>query len=59
MSLDLICTASFEGCFVDVNPAWKQVLGHDLERTGLHGGGEYIPADRIAEVRQGRGLLAC
>jgi PAS domain S-box-containing protein len=31
MSLDLICTASFNGHFVDVNPAWKQVFGFELE----------------------------
>jgi putative two-component system response regulator len=31
LSLDLICTASFDGYFVEVNPAWRQVLGHDLE----------------------------
>jgi PAS domain S-box-containing protein/putative nucleotidyltransferase with HDIG domain len=31
MSLDLICTASFDGHFVDVNPAWKQVFGFELE----------------------------
>lgn len=31
MSLDLICTASFEGYFVELNPAWSRVLGFDLE----------------------------
>jgi putative two-component system response regulator len=31
MSLDLICTASFNGHFVEVNPAWKRVLGFELE----------------------------
>jgi PAS domain S-box-containing protein len=31
MSLDLICTASFDGFFVEVNPAWEQVLGYDLD----------------------------
>jgi PAS domain S-box-containing protein len=31
MSLDLICTASFDGFFVEVNPAWTQVLGYELE----------------------------
>ena len=31
MSLDLICTSSFEGHFVQLNPAWTNVLGFDLE----------------------------
>jgi len=31
MSLDLICTASFDGHFVDVNPAWKQLFGFEPE----------------------------
>jgi putative two-component system response regulator len=31
LSLDLICTASFDGRFVDLSPSWKQVLGYELE----------------------------
>ncbi len=31
LSLDLICTSSFDGYFVRLNPAWKQVLGFELE----------------------------
>ena len=29
LSLDLICTASFEGYFVQLNPSWTRVLGFD------------------------------
>jgi putative two-component system response regulator len=30
LSLDLICTASFDGYFLTLNPAWTQVLGYPL-----------------------------
>ncbi len=31
MSLDLICTASFDGFFLQLSPSWKDVLGFELE----------------------------
>src|SRR5712691_1110979 len=31
LSLDLICTASFNGYFVQLNPSWTRVLGFELE----------------------------
>jgi len=31
LSLDLICTATFDGYFTKLNPAWTQVLGHELD----------------------------
>jgi len=31
LSLDLVCTASFDGYFVRLNPAWSRVLGFELE----------------------------
>jgi PAS domain S-box-containing protein len=31
LSLDLICTASFDGYFTKLNPAWTQVLGYSLD----------------------------
>ena len=30
LSLDLICTASFDGHFVELSPSWTRVLGYDL-----------------------------
>ena len=30
MSLDLICTSSFDGYFVQLNPSWTRVLGFEL-----------------------------
>ena len=32
LSLDLICTASFDGHFVELNPAWTQTLGYGLDQ---------------------------
>ena len=35
LSLDLICTASFDGYFTKLNPAWTELLGYSLdELTG-------------------------
>ena len=31
LSLDLICTSSFDGHFVQLNPSWKRALGFELE----------------------------
>ena len=31
LSLDLICTSSFDGYFVHLNPSWTRVLGFELE----------------------------
>ena len=30
-SNDLICTANFEGQFVDLNPAWSKILGYSID----------------------------
>lgn len=56
MSLDLICTASFDGHFVDVNPAWKEVFGHELEELTSRPFVEFIHPDdlerTLAEVEK-------
>jgi putative two-component system response regulator len=56
MSLDLICTASFEGYFVDVNPAWKDVFGFELEEWTSRPFVEFIHPDdlerTVAEVEK-------
>jgi PAS domain S-box-containing protein/putative nucleotidyltransferase with HDIG domain len=31
LSLDLVCTANFDGYFTRVNPAWKRTLGYESE----------------------------
>jgi PAS domain S-box-containing protein len=30
-TLDMLCTAGFDGCFQDLNPAWERVLGWSIE----------------------------
>jgi PAS domain S-box-containing protein len=56
MSLDLICTASFDGFFVEVNPAWEQVLGYDLEELTVRPFVDFIHPDdlerTLAEVEK-------
>jgi PAS domain S-box-containing protein/putative nucleotidyltransferase with HDIG domain len=47
MSLDLICTASFDGHFVDVNPAWKKVFGFELEELTSRPFVEFIHPDDL------------
>jgi len=51
LCLDLICTASFDGYFTRINPAWTRVLGHEprvlLERPFI----EFVhPDDRQATL---------
>ena len=31
LTLDMLCTAGFDGCFQDLNPAWERVLGWSIE----------------------------
>jgi PAS domain S-box-containing protein/putative nucleotidyltransferase with HDIG domain len=47
MSLDLICTASFEGYFVDLNPAWTRVLGFELEELKRRPFSEFVHPDDL------------
>jgi PAS domain S-box-containing protein len=63
MSLDLICTASFDGYFVELNPAWTRVLGFELEELLTRPFSDFVHPDdleaTLAEVdKQARsGLL--
>jgi PAS domain S-box-containing protein len=47
LSLDLICTASFDGYFTQLNPAWTQVLGYEREELMARPFSEFVhPDDR-------------
>jgi PAS domain S-box-containing protein len=56
MSLDLICTASFDGYFVQVNPAWTRVLGFEPEELTRRPFVEFVHPDdleaTLAEVEK-------
>jgi PAS domain S-box-containing protein len=56
MSLDLICTASFDGHFVDVNPAWREVFGFESDELTSRPFVEFIHPDdlerTLAEVEK-------
>src|ERR1700756_3338935 len=56
MSLDLICTASFDGHFVDVNPAWKDVFGYESDELTTQPFVDFIHPDdlerTVAEVEK-------
>lgn len=47
LSLDLICTASFDGYFTKLNPAWTQVLGYSLDELRARPFLEFIHPDDI------------
>jgi PAS domain S-box-containing protein len=47
MSLDLICTASFDGYFVQVNPAWTRVLGFEPEELTRRPFVEFVHPDDL------------
>jgi len=49
LTLDLVCTASFAGYFVQLNPAWKQVLGFELEELKTRPFVEFIHPDDVQE----------
>jgi putative two-component system response regulator len=47
LSLDLICTASFDGYFLTLNPAWTQVLGYPLSALKARPFLDFIHPDDI------------
>ena len=48
LSLDLVCTASFDGYFVQLNPSWKRVLGFELEELKARPFSEFVHPDDLA-----------
>jgi PAS domain S-box-containing protein len=53
LSLDLICTATFDGYFTRLNPAWKKVLGYDLDELCAKPFLEFVhPDDREATLSE-------
>ncbi len=53
LSLDLICTASFDGFFLRLNPAWKRVLGYEVEELQARPFLDFVhPEDRAATLAE-------
>jgi PAS domain S-box-containing protein len=53
LSLDLICTATFDGYFTGLNPAWKRTLGYEVAELQARPFMEFIhPADRSATLAE-------
>ena len=49
LSLDLFCTATFDGYFEDLNPAWERTLGYTIEELWSRPFLEFVhPDDREA-----------
>ncbi len=47
LSLDLVCTASFDGYFVQLNPSWTRVLGFELDELMTRPFVEFVHPDDL------------
>jgi PAS domain S-box-containing protein len=53
LSLDMLCTAGFDGYFSTLNPAWTRTLGWTIEELQAKPFMEFVhPDDRAATVRE-------
>ena len=53
LSLDLICTANFEGYFTRLNPAWTRTLGYSMEELMAEPFLAFVhPEDREATIAE-------
>ena len=58
LSLDMLCISNFEGYFVQLNPAWQQVLGYTREELLAKPFVEYVhPDDQDKTALQTRKLI--
>jgi PAS domain S-box-containing protein len=53
LTLDLICTASFDGYFLRLNPAWKRTLGYEVSELQARPFLDFVhPDDRAATLSE-------
>jgi diguanylate cyclase len=58
LSLDMISTAGFDGCFKSVNPAFKRVLGYEEEDLVGHAFLEFVHPDDLERTEKEAAGLA-
>ncbi|WP_432735295.1 PAS domain S-box protein [Maridesulfovibrio sp. FT414] len=59
LSLDLLCVTDLEGRFVELNPAWKNILGWEEQRLKGKFWIDYVhPEDRESSVESMKRLLS-
>jgi diguanylate cyclase (GGDEF)-like protein/PAS domain S-box-containing protein len=58
MSNDLLCTANFEGYFIDVNESWTSLLGHSREDLLARPFESFVHPDDVARTRVAAAGLA-
>jgi len=57
LSIDMLCTAGFDGYFCSLNPAWTRTLGWTIEQLQSRPFMEFVhPDDRAATLRETVGL---
>lgn len=59
LSLDMLCIASFDGYFVDLNPAWKRTLGFTIEELKAKPFIDFVhPDDRESTIAEAETIMA-
>jgi PAS domain S-box-containing protein len=51
ISLDLLCIASLDGCFKQLNPAWAPMLGYDIAELLDRPFTEFVHPDDVAKTQ--------
>ncbi len=57
LSLDMLCIASTDGRFLRLNPAWKRVLGYEVDELVGVQYLDYVHPDDVASTRRAMGEL--
>ena len=59
LSLDMLCIASFDGYFVDLNPAWERTLGFTIEELKAKPFIDFVhPDDRESSIAEAETIMA-
>ena len=59
LSLDMLCIASFDGYFVDLNPSWERTLGFTVEELKAEPFIDFVhPDDRESTIAEAESIMA-